>query len=164
MTAKTTVFSLILCLVLASGVSPSENVFSISITVESDNHEAQIKSYLSRELRQLGDVETNNHETEYDLEYKLEVIHTIHAHLHIYSIIVMKCMKRDFLLNNEIVREYYKGKGVGFLKYHGMLLANSPIDIKEACETIVTNIDVEVFEKARRAVRWTNEYLQQSNR
>lgn len=161
MVAKTTVLSLILCAVFTSNLSPVADSFQISISVDSNTHQVQIKSYLSRELRQSGDVEIGDNDT----EYELAVVHIFGAELlHAYSFVVRQCLNPEYLMDKEFLRKMYAG--IGFVESHGLIVSGGTI--KDACERIIAQIDVEVFEEARQSKRRikpiVDNLLQQSNK
>ncbi len=162
MIPKTIILSLIFCVVFANGAPPakSDYKFRVSVEVASDSHESIIKSYLSRGLRQIGDVEVVYDEA----LYSVRVVHVHHTFVNAYSIVVMESRHDTVLaltdrLHDEDLRELARElfDDVVSIKTHLLFMFGGQRDISEACEKIVAELDADVLEPHRQVLqklRW----------
>ena len=157
MITKTIIVSLILSVLSANGMPPAKSVnpFRVRITVNSDTHQSIIKSYLSREFRQLGDVEVV-----YDKpKYELSVIHIngTQSQSNCFSVVVTSIISESWLADSAPNHHLL---AIGRVSHHELLAFYS--DIKKACAEIVAEIDVDVFEHTRQIHQEIEQIIRES--
>ena len=156
MVAKTTVLSLIFCLVLASGVAPAKQlVVCAIINVNSETHKAKIKSYLRQELLKLDDIvivydkDIVDNIPDIDMpthKFRISVLHRqLNSGVHISSTVLLMCFAEQHSVP-EIVQ--FAIEEWGIFSEHFLITGST---LREHCEDIVANFDNSELEALRLA-------------